>query len=210
MEVFLKRLISIVSLFSTLCFAEININSPVVLNEKMTDVLTGEQFNLETFKGKTVVFEWFNQECPFVKKHYDLSKMHMQNLQKDATKNGIIWITINSSANDKEGFIKDKDMALTIKKNLNMNSSHLVLDHNGKIGKFFGAKVTPHMFIINKEGKLVYKGGIDSKKSTEASDIKAAGVSNYFTDALTAVMAGQNPKMAVTEEYGCGVKYAKN
>ena len=205
MNLFTKLLVLFFAFSSAFVFAQLKINSEVTFSDKMVDVLTDTKISLSELKGKIVVLEWFNQKCPFVEKHYNMSKKNMQNLQAEAKKAGVIWITVNSSAEGNEGFIKDNIEARKIRDNLGMNSNYFVLDHNGSIGKMFGAKVTPHMFII-KDGKLVYEGAIDSKKSTEVADIEKA--KKYFADAMTSIIAGNAPLMASTEEYGCSVKYS--
>ncbi|MDH4468626.1 MAG: redoxin family protein [Bacteriovoracaceae bacterium] len=194
--------------FVTSTFASLKINTPVILNEPLFDTLSGKPIKLSDFKGKTVVLEWFNSECPFVKKHYDLSKKNMQKLQELAHTKGVEWITINSSGEGKEGYLKDREAAFKVINKYEMKPSHFVLDHKGIIGKFFGAKVTPHMFIINGQGKLAYMGAIDSIKSTDVKDVDKIDVKRLFADSLNEVVAGKAPKVAVSEEYGCGVKYS--
>jgi peroxiredoxin len=162
----------------------------------------GAAVSLSELKGKTVVLEWVNFDCPFVKKHYD--SKNMQGLQAAYTAKDVVWITVNSAAADKEGYLEPSKLGAAAESK-GSKASHLIADGDGKIGKAYGAKVTPHMFIINKEGKLVYNGAIDSKATTEVADVTAAD--KWFADALDATLAGKEVAKAKTEPYGCGVKY---
>ncbi len=162
----------------------------------------GEEVSLEDYKGKIVVLEWTNFECPFVKKHY--SGKSMQNLQKDYTSQDVVWLTVNSSAEGKQGFMEASDLDKKITEEGSMASAVLV-DTDGTIGKAYDAKVTPHMMIIDKEGKIAYTGAIDSVSSTEASDVESAD--KLFANALDAVINGDDVPNAKNEPYGCSVKY---
>ncbi|HAI11150.1 MAG TPA: thioredoxin family protein [Phycisphaerales bacterium] len=162
----------------------------------------GKTVKLSDFKNKYVVLEWINHQCPFVKKHYGPS--NMQELQKKYTDKGAIWLSICSSANGKQGHldangwnqaIKDKKMAATA----------VLLDEDGSVGKLYGAKTTPHMFIIAPNGNIIYQGAIDSIKSARSSDI--SGATNYVSEALDAHMAGKTVPNPITKPYGCSVKY---
>lgn len=164
--------------------------------------LKGESVSLAEQRGKVVVLEWVNFECPFVKKHY--SSGNMGKLQEKYTGDGVVWITINSSAKDKQGYLEPSKMAERAADEKN-KASQFLLDTDGTIGKAYDAKVTPHMFIIDKEGKLAYNGAMDSKKTTENADIETAD--KYFVKALDAVIAGKEVENAKNEPYGCGVKY---
>jgi peroxiredoxin len=170
---------------------------------KATDVITGKSLTNKDLLGKTVVMEWNNFGCPFVKKFYSVGAM--QELQVSATKDGVVWVTVNSSAAGKEGHFAN---AAEAKKGIAENklkSSHYLLDHDGSIGKAFGAKTTPHMFVIDKEGKVAYQGAIDNKSSADSADIASA--TNYVTAALASLKAGTPIKTSVTQPYGCSVKY---
>jgi len=166
---------------------------------KSTD---GLEHSLSKHRGKVVVMEWNNPECPFVKKFYDSGKM--QELQKDATANGVIWLTINSSAEGKQG-------NLTAKKANDWMSSQkavptgYILDPSGEIGKIYGARTTPHMVVFDKGGDLAYHGAIDDKPSTDPEDIKTA--KNYVTAALENLAAGKPVEVRSSTAYGCAVKY---
>ena len=162
----------------------------------------GQAHTLAAHKGKFVVLEWSNYDCPFVKKHYGSG--NMQRLQKTYTEKGVVWLTINSSAPGKQGnyppekwneMIKEKGSAATA----------VLLDPDGKVGKTFGAKTTPSMFVINPEGVLIYKGAIDDKPSFKPETLD--GAKNYVEAALDAAMAGKPVETPSTQSYGCSVKY---
>lgn len=169
----------------------------------LTDALTGKPFSLAAQKGKIVVLEWVNYGCPFVKKFYQQGDM--QRLQKHAKDEGVIWVSINSGAKGKQGhFTSDaaaKDAFIAHKG----EASYYLRDESGDIGRRYGAKATPHMFVINDTGILVYQGAIDNTPSVKSSDI--AGAENYVTAALTALKSGTPIKTPRTKAYGCVVKY---
>jgi peroxiredoxin len=162
----------------------------------------GTKHSLSDFKGKVVVLEWFNSGCPFVKKHY--IQGNMQALQKTYTDQGVVWLTICSSAPGKQGHMDaaghNRKMA-----EWKMNATAMLMDESGQAGKAYGAKTTPHMFVINAEGEVVYQGAIDDKRSTNPADIPQS--TNYVRAALDAVLAGEPVKEAKTMPYGCSVKY---
>jgi peroxiredoxin len=162
----------------------------------------GATVSLSELRGKVVALEWVNFDCPFVNKHYGTG--NMQKLQAEYTKKGVTWLTISSSAEGKEGFLEASKLGQLADSKGN-KASHVIADGDGKIGKAFGAKTTPDMFIIDKEGKLVYSGAIDSKATTEAADVETAD--KYFAKALDAVLAGKPVENAKNQSYGCGVKY---
>lgn len=164
--------------------------------------LKSEEVSLESLKGKVVVLEWVNFGCPFVKKHY--ASGNIPKLQKDYTAQDVVWITINSSAEGKQGYMPADKMTAKAKEEGNV-ASHFVLDADGTIGKAYDAKVTPHMIIIGKDGKVAYNGAIDDKPSTKAEDIPSS--TPLFKNALDAVLAGKAVENAKNKPYGCGVKY---
>ncbi|OGX30397.1 MAG: alkyl hydroperoxide reductase [Omnitrophica WOR_2 bacterium RIFCSPHIGHO2_01_FULL_48_9] len=167
----------------------------------LTDI-NGQSQSLSQFKGKYVVLEWINNDCPFVKKHYGSG--NMQSLQIAYGEKGVIWLSINSSAPGKEGSVSaEKARELTQRNGAAPTAFFLDLD--GKVGKLYGAQATPHMFIINPEGLLIYQGAIDDTPSVDAADIPAA--KNYVKAALDEAMAGQPVTTAATKAYGCSVKY---
>jgi AhpC/TSA family len=154
------------------------------------------------FRGSPVVLEWTNPGCPFVKKHY--SGGHMQQLQAEAVAGGANWITINSGAAGKQGYLNPAT-AEAEAKTLGYKSSVVVPDPEGKLGKAFGAETTPHMYILDKNGKLAYMGAIDSIPSFDKADVAKAD--NYVTKALAELKAGKAVTNAQTKSYGCSVKY---
>jgi peroxiredoxin len=164
--------------------------------------LKGESVSLADLRGKTVVLEWVNFSCPFVKKHY--SSGNLPKLQADYGAKGVVWVTVNSSAKGKQGYAESAEMVSLADKQGN-KAAHFILDTDGTIGKAYDAKVTPHMYIIDKEGMLVYNGAIDSKATTEAADVATAD--KLFANALDAVLAGKQVSDAMNKPYGCGVKY---
>ena len=165
--------------------------------------LDGKPVQLADFRGKTVVLEWFNPDCPFVKASH--LKGSLVNAAKKATENGVVWLAINSGAPGKQGHGAERNREA--KKALNMPQP-ILLDETGKVGKLYGATRTPHMYVINGEGKLVYRGGIDNSPDGEGDSPKGGTLVRYVDDAIAAV-AGNKPLAAAdTEAYGCGVKYA--
>jgi len=177
---------------------------PALVGEKAE----GGSFDLiKDTKSKTVVFEWLNFECPFVRKHYIDSK-NMQETQAWAKEKGVLWISVASSGKNKKGKGKEGYMEaselLAKKKELGSNADFIIRDVSGQIGRAFGAKTTPHLFIFNTEGKLAYQGAIDSEASADADDIKMA--TNFVKEAVTKLSEGRNYTKQ-TEAYGCGVKY---
>lgn len=157
---------------------------------------------LADYKGKWVVLEWLNHSCPFVKKHY--KDGHMQALQKKYTEKGVVWLSVISSAPGKQGFVDAAGAkAEAIEKK--SAASQIILDPEGKIGRLYGAKTTPHMFVINPEGELVYAGAIDDKSMPFGSP---DGATNYVSNALDEAMSGKPITTSATSAYGCSVKYA--
>jgi peroxiredoxin len=162
----------------------------------------GETHSLNQYKGKYVVLEWFNPECPFVKKHYGSD--NMQKLQKEFTDKGVVWLTIDSSAEGKEGYVS-ADQANKIMTQWKTHQTALLIDPDGVAGKAYGSKNTPNMVIINPDGKIVYEGAIDSKASPNPADIPSS--TNYVKSALEESLAGKPVSNAQTKPYGCSVKY---
>jgi len=169
---------------------------------KLTDA-NGKTVQLSKFRGKNVVLEWHNPGCPFVKKHYDSG--NMQATQAAARKQGAIWLTVNSGAAGKQGHMKGPE-ANVLLKTQNSKPNHYLLDMKGVVGKAYAAKTTPHMYVINKSGKLVYQGGIDDKPTANQADIK--GARNHVTAALNDLNSGKIVRVASSRPYGCSVKYA--
>jgi len=163
----------------------------------------GKTVKLSDYKGKTVVLEWTNNECPYVAKHY--SSNNMQTLQKEAAAKGVVWLSIISSAPGEQGFVKG-EQANALTKARRAAPSDVLLDPEGKVGHLYDARTTPHMFIVDAKGTLVYMGGIDDKATTNPSDIKTA--KNFVRAALDNIAAGKPVENAVTRPYGCSVKYS--
>lgn len=166
-----------------------------------TDIY-GNDFNLADHKGKIVVLEWTNKDCPYVVKHYDSG--NMQKLQKEARAQGVEWVTINSSAEGKQGYLTNEE-AQALLKEKGAEPTTKIMDTDGKIGKAYDAKTTPHMFVIDAEGNVAYAGAIDSDPSAKPESIE--GAENYVMSAITALKAGSEVTTTTTAPYGCGVKY---
>jgi len=164
--------------------------------------VNGQTQHLADHRGKFVVLEWFNYDCPFIKKHY--STGNMQSLQKSYTEKGVIWFSINSSAPGKQGNYPPDQMK-KMSEERSAASTAVLLDPEGLIGRLYGAKTTPHLFIINPEGKLIYRGAIDDQPSTDPEDVKEAV--NYVQKALDEAMSGNQVATPETDSYGCSVKY---
>jgi len=164
--------------------------------------LQGQTRRLSEFKGSYVVLEWHNQSCPFVKKHYDSG--NMQRLQKELTAQGVVWLTVISSAPGKQGYVTaDEETKYLAAKQA--SPSDVLLDPDGALGRLYGAKTTPHMFVINDRGVLVYAGAIDDKASTDLADI--ADAKNYVRAAYQEAKDGKPVSVSTTAPYGCSVKY---
>jgi peroxiredoxin len=162
----------------------------------------GADVSLDAYKGKVVVLEWTNNECPFVRKHYD--SKNMQDTQKYAAEKGAVWISVVSSAPEKQGHVTpEKANEITTAEGATL--THKILDETGVIGRAYGAKTTPHMFVIDASGNVAYMGAIDSDTSFKPEAIK--GATNYVRAAIDALTAGTPVATAQTEPYGCGVKY---
>lgn len=162
----------------------------------------GNDVALSRYQGKFVVLEWLNYDCPFVRKHYNSG--NMQNLQKTYTGKGVTWLSIISSAPDQQGYYEAVDVnRLSVEKKASPTA--VLLDPTGQVGKLYGAQTTPHMFVIDPEGILVYQGAIDDIRSTNPDD--AARARNYVSAALDEAMAGKPVSTPSTKSYGCSVKY---
>jgi peroxiredoxin len=164
--------------------------------------LAGHEVSLSSFRGRIVVLEWNNPGCPFVQKHYDSG--NMQHLQKDFTDHGVVWLTINSTnPHHPDYLVAAAQSAWNADKKL--ASTDYLTDPEGKIGRLYGAKTTPHMFIIDKQGMLAYAGGIDDRRSTDLADVPVAH--NFVSTALTEMLSGRAPSVSGHPPYGCSVKY---
>ncbi len=187
-------------LFSFVVSAEVKVGAPAPMFSE-TDHM-GKTQSLSSLKGKWVVLEWYNEGCPYVKKHY--GSKNMQSIQKKYTDKGVVWLTVATSPKGQQGYV-DPKTASDHMKTAGMNSSALLLDSDGTMGKAYDAKTTPHMFVINPDGNVVYAGAIDDNDSSDPSTI--SGAKNYVTEALDSAMAGKQIAKASTKPYGCGVKY---
>jgi hypothetical protein len=167
----------------------------------LTDI-TGQVHTLSDYRGKTVVLEWTNPECPFVQKHYGSG--NIPHLQKAATADGVIWLSINSGRPGAEGDYTPAQVVAWSKK-MGAAPTAYFRDQDGKVGRLYSAKTTPHLFVITADGTLVYDGAIDSIRSAKVEDIARA--TNYVSAALAAVKAGKPVEKAATQPYGCSVKY---
>jgi peroxiredoxin len=162
----------------------------------------GKTVRLSDFKGKTVVLEWTNDGCPYVQKHY--SSNNMQSLQKEETAKGIVWLTLISSAPGEQGYATG-DEANKLTASRGAAPTAVLLDSEGKVGRLYSARTTPHMFVVTPDGTLAYMGGIDNKPTANPADIATA--KNYVRAALDSLAAGKPVADAVTRPYGCSVKY---
>ena len=167
--------------------------------------IDGKSHALSSFKGKTVVLEWVNPECPFVVKHYEKSG-NMPKTQKAALADGVVWLQINSGHAGAQGDFEPAKVKEWMTKTGAASSAYF-RDADGKVGKLYDARTTPHMFVINPQGVLVYAGGIDDIRSANPDDIAKA--TNYVTAALADLKAGRVVQTATSRPYGCSVKYAK-
>jgi AhpC/TSA family len=162
----------------------------------------GKNQRLSDYKGKYVVLEWHNQGCPYTKKHYESG--NMQRLQKEWTGKGVIWLTVISSAPGTQGFVTPSQENDYLKQ-MGAAPSAVLMDPGGSLGHLYGAKTTPHMYIIDPSGTLIYNGAIDDHPTSDAGDIKNS--KNYVTSALTEALAGKPVTDSATRPYGCSVKY---
>ncbi len=164
----------------------------------------GEQVSLSDFKGRTVILEWTNDGCPFVRKHYADPPANMQGLQRSAAADGVVWLSVISSRPVSPGHVTPEG-AETLSFERGAAPAHVILDESGDIGRLYDAKTTPHMYIIAPDGTLTYQGAIDSIPSARVADIASA--TNYVTAALQDLDAGRPVAVPVTRPYGCAVKY---
>jgi peroxiredoxin len=184
-----------------LSLAETEVGKPAP-NFSLPDT-NGKSRSLADFKGKYVVLEWYQPDCPFVRKHYRSG--NMQTLQKAYTAKGVAWLSIDSSAPGAEGNYPAEKLN-EIAAQDGASRTALLLDPAGDVGRLYGAKTTPDMYVIDPKGILVYKGAIDNKRSTDLADVQTAN--NYVKGALDAVMTGKTVPTTATPPYGCSVKYA--
>lgn len=197
----MKKALLLLLAATAIAHAEVQVGEPAP-DFSLTDC-SGKKVSLSDFKGKVVVLEWVNRGCPFVVKHYGSG--NMQKLQADAAAKGVAWLSICSSAPGKQGHATPAEASKKCAEVQSAATAYLI-DESGKVGKTYGAKVTPEMYVIDANGVLVYHGAIDDKKSTNPADI--AGAKNHVAAALDEVLAGKPVSTPKTEPYGCSVKYA--
>jgi len=166
----------------------------------LTD-LSGKAVNLADYKGRTVVLEWHNFACPFVQKHYRSG--NMQSLQKKYG-NDVVWLAVNSTAKTAYDYMEPAAVSKQLK-DFGAQPARYLMDDEGRVGLTYGAKTTPHMYVIDASGKVVYNGAIDDRKSTDVADVK--GAKNYVAAALDELKAGKPVSVASTTPYGCSVHY---
>ncbi len=162
----------------------------------------GKTEDISQYRGKFVVLEWTNPECPFVKKHYGSG--NMQSAQKEATELGAVWLTIDSSAEGRPGYLTP-DTANALRKNWKVNSTATILDTNGRVGKIYSAHATPQVVIIDPKGVVIYNGAIDDRPTADPEDVK--GAKNYVLTNLKLAIAGKPLEESSTRPYGCAIKY---
>ena len=192
--------VSIASMFTSAALAAAVVGQPAPAFTA-TD-LSGKPVSLADFKGKTVVLEWHNFGCPFVQKHYRSG--NMQALQKKYAGQGVVWLSVVSSAPGNQGYVTAPEANEHVKA-VGAVPAAVLLDPDGKVGRLYGAQTTPHMYVIDPKGTLVYMGAIDNKESTDVKDVATA--TNYVAAALDAGKSGKPIAVNTTKPYGCGVKY---
>lgn len=197
----MKTLFISLFIFASVIFSQEAKIDNAAPNFKLMDS-NGKEHSLSDFKGKYVVLEWINFDCPFVVKHYD--SKNMQQLQSKYTQKDVIWLAICSSAKNKQGNFETAEINKRSKEHGAAFTAYLI-DEDGKVGRMYDAKTTPHMYVIDTKGVLRYAGGIDDKPSTDKDDIKEA--KNYVSAALDNLMAGKEVDTKVSKPYGCSVKY---
>ena len=188
--------------------APLNANAAPAIGQPAPDftamAVDGAKVKPSDYVGKVVVVEWNNPGCPFVHKHYDGG--NMQALQAYATGKGVVWLAINSGGPGREGNMTNAEAKEFISAQ-KLVVTHYILDPEGNIGRLYGAKSTPHMFVIDAKGNIAYMGAIDDKPTPDPQSLK--GADNYVRDAIDALLAGKPVAVASTQSYGCSVKYAE-
>jgi len=187
-------------LWSGLALANAKVDAPAP-DFKVKDAL-GKEHSLKAHAGKWVVLEWYNRDCPYVKKHYE--SQNMQKIQKTYTGKGVDWLTVISSAPGSQGYFTAAE-ALENAKKFASNANAVLIDESGAMGKAYGAKTTPHMFVIDPKGNVVYAGAIDDNDSSDPKVIEKS--KNYVVAALDSGLAGKAVETKTSKPYGCSVKY---
>jgi len=198
---FLRSIIVVMAFLVTLSTAwAAKVNEPAP-DFTATDS-NGNVHKLSEYRGKFVVLEWTNRGCPYTQKHYNSG--NMQRLQKEWTSKGVIWLTVVSSAPGKQGYVTGTEENAYLKQ-VNAAPTAVLLDPTGQLGHLYDAKTTPHIFIINPQGTLIYNGAIDDRPTTDLADVN--GAKNYVTAALDEATSGKPVSLATSSPYGCSVKY---
>jgi alkyl hydroperoxide reductase subunit AhpC len=191
---------------SVFCASLVSVQAAATVGQPAPDFtltsIDGKVHQLSSFKGKTVVLEWVNPECPFVQKHYRSG--NIPKLQQSATSDGVVWLSINTGEPGSQG-VFDADRQAKWSTGMKAAPTAYLRDPDGKVGRLYGAKTTPHMYVITPDGTLVYNGAIDSIRSANIDDIARA--ENYVASALSAVKAGKPVVKSTSQPYGCSVKY---
>ena len=203
MQGFLARVLSVMVIAAAIpvaCWAQA-VPGQAAPALSLADV-NGRTVNLADFRGKHVVVEWNNPNCPFVRKHYDSG--NMQGLQKKLAAPDLVWLTVNSTANGHSDYMPPQALAGWLKK-AGATPTAVLMDADGKAGRNYGARTTPHMYVIDPQGRVAYAGAIDDKRSANPADAKTAR--NYVTQAMSELRAGKPVSVASTVPYGCSVKY---
>ncbi len=196
----IKTFVLILLFTPLVSFAKANIDKPAP-DFALTNTM-GEEVSLSNFSGKYVVLEWTNHLCPYVQKHYGSN--NMQSLQTKYKEQDVVWLSIISSAPGKQGYVS-AEQANQLTKDRNAYPTHVLFDTDGSVGKLYSAKTTPHMYVVDPDGKLRYAGAIDSIKSANPADIAKAD--NYLDVAMQALLSGKDVVTKTTPPYGCSVKY---
>ena len=184
-----------------LAFAAGAVAAAVAPDFALTDA-TGKTVKLSDYRGKYVVLEWTNPECPFVRKHYDSG--NMQGLQKEWGARDVVWLAVNSTNQSSYEYKSPQQMGEWMRAKDAAPKASLI-DGTSATGRAYGAKTTPHMFVVNPDGDVIYRGAIDDRRSTNPADAKSAN--NYVRAALSEALAGKPVTVASTTPYGCSVKY---
>lgn len=198
----MKSVLGAVLSFVFLCVNSAYADSGVPAPAFSLPDLQGKIHSLKDYEGKIVVLEWYNPGCPFVKKHYNSG--NMQRLQKDYGDKGVVWFSVVSSAKGKQGNLPAGEHERILKE-WNGSQFALLLDQEGQVGRLFGARTTPEIVVLGRDGKILYQGAVDDTPSTRPEDVKSA--KNYVSQALNEILAGKAVTENATEPYGCGVKY---
>jgi len=202
----MKKAIASVALLVAALALAVSTTRAARVGEKAPDFTAtdtnGQTHKLSDYAGKYVVLEWTNKDCPYTRKHY--SSGNMQNLQREWTAKGVVWLTVQSSAPGEQGYVTAPQENAYVKQ-ANAAPTAVFLDPSGALGHLYNAKTTPDMYVINPQGILIYEGAIDDHASADSSDIKSS--KNYVSAALGEAMAGKQVSVATSQPYGCSVKY---